>query len=79
MNLIAKVDGFPVPECRWFFNDAPLQPSEDRTFETKDKTVSMSIGSCVKADGGVYKLVAENSVGTASTDATIGILGNENS
>ena len=75
LTLVAKVDGFPIPNCRWYFDGEELKESELRTFEVKEKTFSINIAETTKSDDGIYKLVAENVAGTASTEAEIRILG----
>ena len=77
LNLVAKVDGFPVPECLWYFGDNLMQQTELAKFEVKGNTFSLNLFDCKTSDSGVYKLFAKNSVGSASTEATIDILGNE--
>ena len=35
LNLVAKVDGFPVPECLWYFGDNLMQQTDLAKFEVK--------------------------------------------
>ena len=77
LTLIAKVDGFPTPSYQWYFNGDALKESELRTFEVKEKTFSINIAETTQSDDGLYKLVSENTAGTASTEAEIRVLGKE--
>ena len=79
LSLIAKVDGHPVPECRWYLNDNLLAESELTKFEMKGNVCSLIIENCKLTDAGIYKLSACNVAGEASTEATIDILGNPDS
>jgi titin len=74
LTLVAKVDGFPNPEYSWSFNEEIFTESEQRKLECKGNFISMNISNCGPTDGGTYKLVAKNDVGSASTEATIDIL-----
>ena len=77
LNLIAKVDGHPTPECKWFLNDKLLVETDLRKLEMKGTVCSLNIQNCKLSDAGVYKLFACNIAGEASTEATIDVLGNK--
>ena len=74
-SLITKVDGFPVPDYKWFLNGDPVKFSDARTADIKGNVITFSVLNAEKLDSGTYKLVAENAVGSAHTEATINILG----
>ena len=35
LNLVAKVDGHPLPDCKWYLNDEPIVETENRKMSTE--------------------------------------------
>merc|ERR1711879_1056749 len=65
LQIFAKVSGYPKPQIHWEMNDEPLQATERILIETKDESTCLTIEKAVRADMNSYKIIAENSAGTA--------------
>lgn len=63
--LSAKVTGVPKPSVTWQQNGTTLEATETTTMEREDEFCRIVIKSCEAKNGGEYKLVAENTVGSA--------------
>ncbi|KRY53788.1 Muscle M-line assembly protein unc-89 [Trichinella britovi] len=74
LMLNCKVDGdFPM-EIKWYKDGKLLRPSDrmSMTFDD-DGTVTLKILRCSYADEGLYRCVAENSVGTANSMGVVSV------
>ena len=70
---IVQAIGFPEPNIEWFKDGKPLVVSEN--VNLKDKT-RLCINEFQISNAGTYKAVATNSIGSATTDAKVDVLGN---
>jgi len=75
LNLIAKVDGQPLPEVQWTKNGVPIKPSDGFKIEAKpDGTVALSLDKAQLKDSGVYMVKATNPKGQVSSSTTVEVL-----
>ena len=64
LELLAKVDGSPIPIVKWYKDGEEIQPDGHIKIETlPDGTMKLSIDNIVPTDCGAYKVVASNSGG----------------
>lgn len=74
LKLEAKVSGFPKPNVSWYKDDEPLSPGPHHGFIYEpDGTVGLLLDHCTSDDAGVYKAVATNDSGDATTEAQVDV------
>ncbi|XP_074600440.1 uncharacterized protein LOC141854581 isoform X3 [Brevipalpus obovatus] len=74
LKLEAKVSGFPKPNVSWYKDDEPLSPGPHHGFIYEpDGTVGLLLDHCTSDDAGVYKAVATNDSGDATTEAHVDV------
>ena len=71
----AKISGIPGPSAKWSHNDQPLEPSNHVAIETNSTYSKVTIIDAVAENSGVYKIIAENEVGTAEAEFTVDVKG----
>ncbi|KAL3997510.1 Immunoglobulin I-set domain family protein [Acanthocheilonema viteae] len=74
--LECKIVGEPMPEIKWF-KDKKEITANDAHFKNEtlpDGTARLIIDSVKKEDGGEFRCEAQNTLGTARTDATLSVL-----
>ena len=73
--LPVTISGVPTPAVKWFFNDAEIELTSNMSVESKPSSSSLSAKTVTSANSGVYKVVAENEVGSDSAEFTVNIKG----
>lgn len=82
ISIVAKIRGCPFPTLTWF--KAPPHKSEDKVEVVYDEHINKMVSddSCTlliqqgkRPDTGLYTLVASNSLGKASKEMRLNVLG----
>lgn len=76
--ILVNVSGIPTPTIKWLLNEKEIETSYSLNIETTEKFSRVTIKNADTKDGGVYTIVAENSVGKAAADFEILVKGNKN-
>lgn len=64
LELLASVDGSPIPTVKWYKDGEEIKPDGHIKIETlPDGTMKLSIDNVVPTDCGAYKVVGSNSGG----------------
>lgn len=79
VQLECRVEGLPAPEVAWFKGQVPLAQSGSpaRAESRPDGTQLLIFESVDMNSQDTYKCVATNSAGQASTQATLGVKGEQ--
>ena len=79
LELNCEVKGHPTPTVTWYHNDKKMEGGKNVEMKLDDEgKAHLKIVELKGDDAGVYKCVATNSVGNASTSATVSLTGREN-
>ena len=70
-----NVTGTPTPKVQWLYKDSPISSAAKAKIDTKENYTTLQVKGADTSDGGKYKLVAENKVGTAEAEFTVVMLG----
>ncbi|XP_078483134.1 twitchin-like [Ciona intestinalis] len=71
VTLSCSIAGKPYPSTRWFKDNRDVTDDSHYFKENVIGLCRLVLTSVKKSDAGVYKVVAENSVGTASSEANL--------
>ena len=71
----ATVLGNPDPTITWYHNKAPIRDGQGYTVEKNDCEFLLNIKEVNNEMAGVYLVDAVNTIGSASCQATINVLG----
>lgn len=69
--LQAQIDGFPMPEVRWMFNDVELHASQNYEMNVIEKVATLRIARVTPQDVGIYTCEIRNEAGAATSRANI--------
>ncbi|CAG2158572.1 unnamed protein product [Oppiella nova] len=73
-ELIAKVDGNPMPEVKWTKDGVPVEPMEGIEIRSKpDGTVSLNIDCAQNDDSGRYAVIARSPSGEVLSKSTVDV------
>ena len=75
LYLPVTVTGHPKPSITWYHGDKELVTKDNITIETVDKDSKVTVKATTGMDGGKYKIVAENKVGTTEAEFDVVIKG----
>ena len=73
--LEAQIGGIPPPEVKWFKEDILMEASDHVTLEQEENMSRLRFSQLKMDASGVYKCVAENSVGKAEAKTSIVVHG----
>lgn len=73
IKLELFVVGEPQPDIRWYQNDIPITPNENRVFLRNDDKYSLVIDSCSISNSGEYKAVLSNVHGEVQTKCRLNV------
>lgn len=74
IQLEGILDGYPVPDIKWYKNGVEIIPSDDQDrldISSGGQKVRLSIQQMEESDAGRYTCTARNSAGTASSTADV--------
>jgi hypothetical protein len=75
LNLVAKIEGEPLPEVQWTKDGKIIKPTDGVKIETKpDGTVSLSIESAKLKDSGQYAIIAKTPSGDLTSSSDVNVL-----
>jgi hypothetical protein len=75
LNLVAKIEGEPLPAVQWTKDGKLIKPSEGVRIEEKpDGTVSLSIESAKPKDSGQYAIIAKTPSGDLKSFSDVNVL-----
>lgn len=76
IKLEVKVTGKPLPEIQWFCNEKPVKavPGYKRVSENPDGTAYLVLHEAAAGDGGTYRVVATNEMGSAECTGELTML-----
>ena len=69
------ITGIPTATASWSMNDQPLEPSHHVAIETSAMGSKLTLTDVKAECTGVYKLTAENTVGSATAEFDIVVKG----
>ena len=69
------ITGIPTATASWTVNDQPLEPSHNISIETSAGGSKLTLSDVVAQNSGMYKLTAENTVGSATAEFDVIIKG----
>lgn len=64
-----------MPTIEWNLNGRPIATSKNVRIESTPDSTTLTISKCGTSDSGVYKVVAENDVGSDSAEIQVSVLG----
>jgi hypothetical protein len=64
LKIDCNVIGFPKPIIKWFHNNDEIISCEKMKIDSKNDNYSLTIKDCTNIEKGVYKISAENNVGS---------------
>ena len=73
--LDTNIEGLPVPTVTWTFNGEALESNGHTFVETNSTYSRVSLVDAVVTQSGVYKIVAENSVGKDEAEFNVAVKG----
>jgi hypothetical protein len=73
--LDTTIEGLPDPTIAWTFNGEPLTSNGHTFVETNHVSSRVSLVDAITQQSGVYKIVAENKVGSAEAAFTVTVRG----
>lgn len=73
IQLEAVIVGHPEPEVIWLQNDKPIKESNDIRLYFQGDTCTLYINEVYLEDAGVYKIIALNSAGEASSECRVSV------
>ena len=73
--LSVNIVGTPTPKASWWFKDSEIKSGLDMSFEADGTFSQLTVKNTTGEATGKYKVVAENSVRSDSTDFDVVILG----
>lgn len=76
LKLNVTVQGKPRPDVKWFKDDKPLKRTSRMSLSTRGNKFGVTIFSVLPEDSGVYKCVANSTVGTTAKTFQVNIEGN---
>ena len=74
-SLKATVLGNPDPTVTWYHNKAPISTGLGYTVEKNDCECLLNIKEATEEKAGMYLIDAVNTIGSASCQASINVLG----
>lgn len=76
MEFAVVVTGVPLPSLKFLHNGKEILPEKGHIRITKnpDGTANLTINEATLGDAGEYRVIATNSVGTATSDASLSVL-----
>lgn len=69
--LQASIDGMPLPEVKWMFNDNELHATEHYEMNLVEKIATLKIARVTTKDVGIYTCEIRNEAGVATSRANI--------
>lgn len=84
LRMECIITGHPTPDVKWFLDELEIDLKSKNiaivSFPTKPDHIqaTLNISSCRLCHGGLYKLVAVNQNGTASSSANVVIINEDN-
>ncbi|ELT96021.1 hypothetical protein CAPTEDRAFT_34147, partial [Capitella teleta] len=73
--LDASVTGFPIPTTEWTHNSRPVATSKNVAIESTSDSTTLKISKSSTTNTGVYKIIAENEVGTDFAEINVTVMG----
>ena len=73
--ILANISGFPDPKVTWFHDDQEVRATEKITIEGDNRFSRLTLTGTTGKTTGVYKLVAENDIGSAEEVFDVTVLG----
>ena len=73
--LSVNVTGAPTPSVSWYLGQDQLQATNGISIETTDTYSTLTVKDVKDNQGGVYSVLAENSVGSDKAEFTVNIRG----
>ncbi|XP_070494833.1 titin isoform X6 [Chironomus tepperi] len=73
IHLESIIVGQPEPEVIWLHNDKPVKESNDIRLYFQGDTCTLYINEVYLEDAGVYKIIAINSAGEASSECRVSV------
>ncbi len=73
LKLECQVTGFPKPTIKWFKNDDEIKTNEKFKLENKLENYSLLIKDCSNKEKGFYKVIAENTVGSETSQIIVDV------
>ena len=70
-----NVSGVPTPTVQWFFKDRPVSAVSKANVETSNSYTTLQIKGAETNEAGIYKVIAENKVGSTEAEFSINMLG----
>lgn len=75
LQLIAAVDGSPIPEIQWFKDGEVIVPDDHVAVDIQpDGNMKLTIKNIKPTDSGSYKVVATNSGGARATSCSVAVM-----
>uniref|UniRef100_H2YLF1 Titin n=1 Tax=Ciona savignyi TaxID=51511 RepID=H2YLF1_CIOSA len=75
LDLFAKFTGKPKPVISWKLQEENIKKSDRISLETDESSTNLIISKSVRADTGIYQVVAKNNAGTCTKNIKVNILG----
>ena len=75
-ELQAIINGIPFPDVKWFGEDKLIEANEHIQCEREENIFKLKFINVTLETTGVFKCLAENSVGKAEAKATLQVHGN---
>ena len=73
--LLVNIQATPTATVKWFHGDIELTKSRNVTIETEENFSRLSIKGLTGKQTGIYRIVAENTVGKAYEEFTVTVKG----
>ena len=76
MKLEVQItEGFPKPNITWYHNDQSVESDSSILIDNTEKSSKLEVLRSDKNASGIYRVVAENAVGSDSLDFTVEVKG----
>ena len=73
--LLVNISGMPTPSTKCFFGEEEIKPGVDTFIEGDGTYFRLTVKKVTGANGGKYKIVTENEVGSDSAEFNVTVIG----